>query len=142
MYSQSATERKKGRNIIQSKSSKIKSIRRLFILCQIMFCIDSTCYLPFYVLIADLIDSYGVSVELIKILNRLGVCVSNDTLLRHIQQKVQEGILQGLNPSILTLFTLLDDIDLYIAMPKYLPETRLLVGMVQLSRLCKPSLPN
>ena len=67
------------------------------------------------------------------------MCVSNDTLLRHIQQKVQEstaeGILQGLNPSILTLFTL-DN----IAMPKYLPETRLLVDIVQLSRLCKPSL--
>ena len=70
--------------------------------------------MPFHVLTADLIDSYGGSVELIKILNRLGVCVSNDTLLRHIQQKVQEsvskGILQGLDPQILTLFTV-DNID-------------------------------
>lgn len=79
-----------------------------------MFCVDRTHYLPFHVLIADLIDSYGGSLELIKIFNQIGVCVSNDTLLRHIQQKVQEsmaeGILQGLNPSILTLFTL-DNID-------------------------------
>lgn len=70
--------------------------------------------MSFHVLIADLIHSYCGSVELIKILNRLGVYVSNDTLLRHIQQKVQEsiakGILQGLDPSILTLFTL-DNID-------------------------------
>ena len=75
-----------------------------------MFCIDKTCYMPFHVLNADLIDCYGGSAELIKIFNRLGVCVSNDTLLRHIQQNVQQmkskGIFQGLDPDIITVFTL------------------------------------
>ena len=79
-----------------------------------MFCIDKTCYMPFHVLNADPIDCYGGSAELIKIFNRLGVCVSNDTLLRHIQQIVQQmkskGILQGLDPDIITVFTL-DNID-------------------------------
>ena len=102
ILTQSTSERSKKRSSQSESSKNIKNIRRLFILCQIMFCIDNTCYMPFHVLTADLIDSYGGSFELIKILNRLGVCVSNDTLLRHIQQKVQEsvskGILQGLDP--------------------------------------------
>ena len=66
--------------------------------------------MPFHVLNADLIDCYGGSAELIKIFNRLGVCVSNDTLLRHIEQNVQQmkskRILQGLDPDIITVFTL------------------------------------
>ncbi len=114
ILTQSATERDKKPSSQSENSKNIKNIRRLFILCQIMFCMDNTCYMPFHILTADLIDSYGGSVELIKIFNRFGVCVSNDTLLRHIQHKVQEsaskGILQGLDLNILTLFTL-DNID-------------------------------
>ena len=130
ILTQSTTERHK-KPSSQSESSKtIKKIRRLFLLCQIMFCIDNTCYMPFHVLAADLIDSCGGSSELIKILNRLGVCVSNDTLLRHIQQKVQEsvskGILQGLDPHILTLFTM-DNIDFLQSRPGFCwkPTTQL-----------------
>ena len=111
ILTQSVSERRKKPS---SNLESIKKVRRLFILCQIMFCMDNTCYMPFHVLTADLIDSYGGAAELIKIFNRLGVCVSNDTLMRHIQHYVEEskskGILQGLDPDIQTIFTL-DNID-------------------------------
>ena len=70
--------------------------------------------MPFQLILADIVDCYGGSTELLKILNRLGVCTSLDTLLRHIQTTVQQsdrkGILQGLDHSILTVFSL-DNID-------------------------------
>ncbi len=70
--------------------------------------------MPFHIMIADLLDSYGGSSELIRILNRLGVCTSLDTLSRHIQECTEEskklGIVQGLNPDQLTVFTI-DNID-------------------------------
>ena len=65
-------------------------------------------------ILADIVDCYGGSTELLKILNRLAVCTSSDTLSRHIQTTVQQsdmkGILQGLDPSILTVFSM-DNID-------------------------------
>ena len=75
-----------------------KNVRRLFILHQIMYCLDSTCSGPFHSLLADFIDSYSGSSELITAFNRLGVCVSIDTLQRDIQGVVQhlrsKGLLQ------------------------------------------------
>ena len=96
------------------EESITKNTRRLFILHQIMFCMDNRCSMPFHVLNVDLIDCYGGSAELLKIFNRLGVCVSFDTLSRHIQTTVEEindkGLLQGLDPNALTMFSL-DNID-------------------------------
>ena len=61
--------------------------------------------MPFQILNADLLDCYGGSSELIQIFNRLGVCVSSDTLSRHIYQHVEESkelrIIQKLNPDLL-----------------------------------------
>ena len=98
----------------QPESASIKDLRRAFIISLIMYCIDSRSSMPFQLILADIVDCYGGSTELLKILNRLGVCTSLDTLLRHIQTTVQQsdmkGILQGLDPSILTMFSL-DNID-------------------------------
>ena len=70
--------------------------------------------MPFQQILPDLVDCYGGSTELLKILNRLGVCTSSDTLLWHIQATVQQSdkrdILQGLDPSIQTIFPL-DNVD-------------------------------
>ncbi len=79
-----------------------------------MFCIDSTYSKPFHVLTADLIDCHGGGSELIKIFNHLGICVSMDTLLRHIQGTTQHlnetGLLHDLDCNLLTVFTY-DNID-------------------------------
>ena len=88
-----------------------KRLRRAYL---VMFSMDSRCTTSFHTQITDLVDCCGGSNELIRILNRLGVCSSYDTLLRHIQACTTElsgkGILQGLNPSVLTIFSM-DNID-------------------------------
>ena len=79
-----------------------------------MFSIDSKCTAPIHTQITDIVDCYGGSSDLIRTLNRLGVCSSYDTLLRHIQECTKElteqGILQGMDPSVLTIFSM-DNID-------------------------------
>ena len=93
----------------QPQSASDSDLRGAFILALTMDCIDSGSSMPFQLMLADIVDGYGWSTELLKILNRLGVCTSSslDTLLRYIQTTVQQadmkGILQGLDPSILTV---------------------------------------
>ena len=97
-----------------SSSRSIKDMRRAFILSQVMYCIDNRASVPFQLMLADIIDCYGGSTQLIKVLNRLGVCTSSDTLQRHILATVVEsetkGVLQGLHPSVLTVVSM-DNID-------------------------------
>ncbi len=104
----------------QPQSAPIRDLRRAFILSLIMYCIDSRSSMPFQLILADTVDCNGGSTELLKILNRLGVCTSSDTLLRHIQTTVQQsdmkGILQDLDPSILTVFSM-DNIDIIPLLP-------------------------
>ena len=98
----------------QPQQAQTRDLRRAFILSQIMYCIDSRSSMPFQLMLADIVDCYGGSTELIKLLNRLGVCTSVDTLLRHIQATVQhletKGILRGLDPYVVTIFSV-DNID-------------------------------
>ena len=73
----------------------VKKVRCLFCLCTLMFCADDRCSVPFHTLISDTIESCGGSTQLIRILNRLGVCSSADTLARSIQSRVQEREKKG-----------------------------------------------
>ena len=70
-----------------SLAHHVKRARRFFLLCMIMFSIDDKCSVPMHTLMTDLIENQGGSSVLIKILNRLGVCSSADTLARFIQHK-------------------------------------------------------
>ena len=60
-----------------------------------MFCTDDRYSIPLHTLVTDTIDRCGGSTELIRILNRLGVCASADTLARFIQHKVKERQRRG-----------------------------------------------
>ena len=71
-----------------STSYHTKKVRRYFLLCALLFCTDDRCSLPLHTLVTEVVDSQGGSALLIKILNRLGVCTSTDTLSRFIQHKV------------------------------------------------------
>lgn len=64
-----------------------KKVRQFFICCCIMYCINEDYTIPLHTLITDIIEGQGGSELLIKILNRLGVCSSVDTLDRYIQRK-------------------------------------------------------
>ena len=70
-----------------STAHHVKKIRRFFILCTILFSTDDRCSIPMHTLITDLIESQGGSSVLVRILNRLGVCSSADTLARFVQFK-------------------------------------------------------
>ena len=66
---------------------RLKRMRRLFVLCCMMYCADDRCSMPLHTLIADAIDSQGGSTLLIQLMNRSGICASNDTLARFIQHR-------------------------------------------------------
>ena len=88
-----------------------KKTRRFFLLCALLFCTDDCCSLPLHTLVTDMVDSQGGSALLIRILNRLGVCASFDTLKWFIQHKVSTAkVAKSLN---LTSFTVVsaDNID-------------------------------
>ncbi len=59
--------------------------RRLPLLCTILSCTDDRCAMAPHTLLTDTTESQGRSAVLIRILNRLGVCASTDTLSRFIQ---------------------------------------------------------
>ena len=82
----SPTERSRQNH--SADSLQVKNMRRLFLLCSILFCTDDRCSLPFHVLITDLVHSQGGTSQLIRILNRLGVCASADTLSRFVESKI------------------------------------------------------
>ena len=56
-----------------------RKIRRFFCMCALFFCTNSQCSFPIHTVLADAVESNGRSGHLLKILNRLGACVSSDT---------------------------------------------------------------
>ena len=91
-----------------------KKVRRLFCLCTLMYCTDDRSYLPLHSLVTDTVESLGGSSLLIRILNRLGICSSADTLARSIQYRIQEreqrGPEQECSPNSFTVISA-DNID-------------------------------
>ena len=77
-------------------AGKIKCLRRAYVLSVILFVTNSECSFPFHVLLADAVESNGGSMELSKILNRIGAVASSDTLKRVILSVSQERKLQGI----------------------------------------------
>ena len=96
-----------------SSAYHTKRVRHLFLLCTIMFCTDDRCSMPMHTLLTDTIESQGESALLIKILNRLGVCASADTLSRFVQYKAStfsKNKLKSLSPDSFTVVSA-DNID-------------------------------
>lgn len=84
--------------------SGIRNNRQVFCTCALMFTTNSKCSFPLHTLIADAIETCGGSSRLVRLLNRLGACVSADTHARYVQYRIQKskeegpmsGYLQGL----------------------------------------------
>jgi hypothetical protein len=62
-----------------SDDAHIKIIRRLFTISIMLFTTNPSCATTIHNLITDSVEVHGGSRKLIRILNRLGVCVSTDT---------------------------------------------------------------
>ena len=85
VLTRSASELKGTSKVTDPSSSAyhVKRVHRFFLLCT-----DDRCSMPLHTLMTDVVESQGGSALLVQILNRLGVCVSADTLSRFIQYKV------------------------------------------------------
>ena len=90
------------RLITQASSKKLthfRKVRTVFALCQMFFTTNWQCSFPLHTLISDTIDTFGGSVQLKTLLNRVGVCVSSETHARYVQYRVEmrqrEGLLSG-----------------------------------------------
>ena len=88
-----------------------KKVRRYFILCCILFCTDARCSRPLHQLLMNVVESQGGSAVLIKILNRLGVCASADTLSRFVQHKIHTGVLKAMKCKDTFMALSVDNID-------------------------------
>ena len=92
----------------------IKNVRRYCIIAMIMFATNASCNTPLHHLVADTIEVYGGSRQLMRILNRLGVCVSSDTHDRFVtciaEQQSKASLWCELTPGTFTVATV-DNID-------------------------------
>ena len=91
-----------------------RKVRRFYILCLLMFCINPSCPLPIHTLLADAVEVCGGSRHLIKILNRLGAATSNDTHDRFVTHKAhlqqQKSVWDDLSADVFTVATV-DNFD-------------------------------
>ena len=90
----------------QTLQHHVKQVHCLFCLSALMFCTDDRCSFPFHTLITDVIESGGGSTQLIRILNRMGICSSADTVARSIQYSPEEDCMHNI-PTIISM----DNID-------------------------------
>ena len=63
--------------------SQVRTIRRFFCVCVLLFTINSQCSFPMHTLLAEAIETCGGSKLLVKMLNRLGVCASPECPIPH-----------------------------------------------------------
>ena len=71
----------------QSTALHVQKVWRFFLLCAILFCTHDRCSIPMHTLMTDLVESQWGSSVLVRVLNRLGVGSSADTLARFVQFK-------------------------------------------------------
>lgn len=92
-----------------------KKVRRFFIYCLLMYCIQLSYKSPIHLALTDAIEVCGGSRELIRILNRLGVSVStdvHDNFVATIAEEARQTKVWDLfDPEIFTIITA-DNFDL------------------------------
>ena len=95
-------------------NSNIRKIRRLFCICTLLFTTNSQCSFSLHTLLADAIETCRGSSRLMRLLNRVGACVSADTHARYVQYRVQkckeEGPMSGYPENAFTIAST-DDLD-------------------------------
>ena len=78
-------------------------LKRVFLLSVMLHCVNTHCSLSLHLVLADVVDSYSGSAELLSIVNRLGASSSRDTLERfQVPQAVSRNFLvmkDLINPS-------------------------------------------
>lgn len=113
----------------QHKGMSIKEIRQVYALCVLLFCTDNTCSMPLHILLTEAILCHGGSLELVRILNRVGAVASLDTCNRLATYVVEERIRTGIEPELVPnklIIVSIDNIDILQlhAMVSSLDDTR------------------
>ena len=100
------------------ESSVLRKIRRVFCVCVLMFTTNSQCSFPLHTLVADAVESCGGSLQLVRLLNRLGACASVETHKRYVQfrvaQRMSRGALSGYPLNTLTVVSI-DNLDFVLS---------------------------
>lgn len=94
MLTRSLTETQ--RNTAPTCISHRRKVRCFYTLCVMLFNTNRSCSMPMHVLLTDLVDAQGGSIELIRTLNRLGAIACADTQQRYVQFVVEKQLREGL----------------------------------------------
>lgn len=72
-------ERKKPSKFFLQKSlSTLRSQHMFYIMCSLFFITDNQCSIPLHTLLTDIVYSHGGTIELVQVMNRLGMISSED----------------------------------------------------------------
>ena len=92
-----------------------RQVRQYFILCQLLYCTNPKQPTPMYNLLADVVEVFGGSRQLLRILNRLGCVSSPDThdrfVAQHAEARCQKSIWDELPNNVFTV-TSVDNFDM------------------------------
>ena len=78
-----------------------KNIRQAYALCVLLFCTDTTCSMPLHILLTEAILCHGRSLELVRIMNRVGAIASSEKANR-LSTSVCERMRSGIAPELFT----------------------------------------
>ena len=93
--------RQSRRSLFESTvQASTKNIRLLYALSVLQFCTNSTCSAPLHILLTESVICHGGTLELVRILNRLGAAASIETVNRLATHVVQTRLSQGIKPDL------------------------------------------
>ena len=72
-----------------------RNTRLLYALSVLQFCTNSTCSAPLHILVTESVICHGGTLELVRVLNRLGAAASIDTVNRLATHFVQTRLSEG-----------------------------------------------
>ena len=109
-------ERRK-KHITTEEGMDIRTIRQFYALCVLLFNTNTICSAPMHVLLTEIILCHKGSLELVKIMNRIGAVASLDTCNRLstlvVQKRLRDGIKIHLVPGMLSVISI-DNIDIQL----------------------------
>ena len=71
------------------------STKNIYALCVLQFCTNSMCSAPLHILLTEAVLCHGSTLELVRILNRIGAAASLDTVNRLATRVVQMRLTRG-----------------------------------------------